>query len=68
MLAIFRATTFARFHDMNSKVQYHSRAISKRLMFVVSQEIVALEIEILSEIDKLIFGHEGIERRNPIGI
>jgi hypothetical protein len=47
-------------------IEYSSLAIDCQVRSLVSKEIVRLEIEILSEIDKRVLSTEGIGRQHPI--
>jgi hypothetical protein len=38
------------------------------MKYMSSKDIVELELEILAEIDKLIYCSEGIGKRNPLGV
>jgi len=53
---------------MDSEDLYSSRAMSKQIKASLSKEIVDFELEVLSEIDRIVYCPEGIGRRNPLGI
>jgi hypothetical protein len=47
-------------------VEYSTIAIDRQVRYLISKEIVRLEIEILSEIDRRALSTEGIGRQHPI--
>ncbi|KAH6678189.1 hypothetical protein B0J14DRAFT_650411 [Halenospora varia] len=52
----------------SSNAQFTSSRIRLQISFVISKESSELELEILSELDKILFRAAGIGRENPIAV
>lgn len=50
------------------ETKYVSSWMKIQLRYHIAKGIVALELEILNELDRLVYGYQGIGRRNPIVI
>ncbi|KAH6678188.1 hypothetical protein B0J14DRAFT_316756 [Halenospora varia] len=48
--------------------EFISDTLWKQLRYTISKDVVKLELEVLFEMDKLLFGAETIGRQNPIGL
>lgn len=48
--------------------QFESSYIKLQIRTTIAKDILTLEVDVLSQMDRLLFGTEGLGRQNPIGI
>jgi len=68
LFALFRTGATMK-HSLDSEdVRHISTAIAVQLKSIISKELVKVEIAVLSEVDKLVYGSETIGRQSPLAM
>jgi hypothetical protein len=66
LLAVFRPAAYMNgTHDFDG-LSLTSSWIGKQLKFHIGQEVMELEAEILTELDRILYGSDTIGKRNPL--
>jgi hypothetical protein len=68
LFALFRIGIGVKESLDSPNLNHVSSAMSTQLRYIISKEIVTVEVEVLAQIDKLVFGSETIGRQNPLVI
>jgi hypothetical protein len=68
LFALFRTGTAVKDSLDSQFNNYPSAAMSTQLKYIISKELVVVEVEVLAQIDKIVFGSETIGRQNPLAI